>query len=403
MSDYELTDSDYDYDENEKILLQRAKQPTQDDEEDSEEEVLGFQSSEEEGGKEDFDEDIENYEDDLPNVKAWGQRKKIYYDTDYIDQDFGGFQGQDAEDAENEEQEARAIQERLLQELDETDYMLDTFAQADTVGEEKAEEKIKTDVSGLSKRDKLALFAKESPEFPGLIEDFKEKMAESEKKLQPIVELINNGKIPNSPICKFIKTKYHLILNYSTNILYYLLLKARHMPVQNHPVIQRLFQYRQLLKQLESIDKRVQSQIDEILEKISNGEEIKFYDPNRRVSQKKRVDFGDQVCSKEYGEDDADKINNGLDADENGNMDVEEGSQNENARRAITYEIAKNRGLAPYRKKELRNPRVKHRMKYRKAQIRRKGQIREPRKELQKYGGEISGIKIGINKSIKLK
>lgn len=47
----------------------------------------------------------------------------------------------------------------------------------------------------------------------------------------------------------------------------------------------------------------------------------------------------------------------------------------EDAKRAITYQIAKNRGLTPHKKKELRNPRVKHRMKFRKAVIRRKGQV----------------------------
>jgi hypothetical protein len=29
--------------------------------------------------------------------------------------------------------------------------------------------------------------------------------------------------------------------------------------------------------------------------------------------------------------------------------------------------------------------------------------VREPRKEIEKYGGEVSGIKIGVVKSIKLK
>jgi hypothetical protein len=29
--------------------------------------------------------------------------------------------------------------------------------------------------------------------------------------------------------------------------------------------------------------------------------------------------------------------------------------------------------------------------------------VREPRKEIEKYGGEISGIKIGVIKGIKLK
>ena len=64
---------------------------------------------------------------------------------------------------------------------------------------------------------------------------------------------------------------------------------------------------------------------------------------------------------------------------------------------------AKNKGLTPHRQKEQRNPRVKHRMKFRQANIRRKGQIREPRKELKRYAGELSGIKATMVRSVKLK
>ncbi|KAL3265910.1 hypothetical protein HHI36_010100 [Cryptolaemus montrouzieri] len=72
-------------------------------------------------------------------------------------------------------------------------------------------------------------------------------------------------------------------------------------------------------------------------------------------------------------------------------------------KRGITYQIAKNKGLTPHRKKEQRNPRVKHRNKFRKAKVRRKGAVREVRNELRRYGGEISGIKATVTKSIKLK
>lgn len=55
---------------------------------------------------------------------------------------------------------------------------------------------------------------------------------------------------------------------------------------------------------------------------------------------------------------------------------IEEPIMTTDEKRGITYQIAKNKGLTPRRKKELRNPRVKNRMKYRKAKIRRKGQVR---------------------------
>jgi U3 small nucleolar RNA-associated protein 3 len=50
--------------------------------------------------------------------------------------------------------------------------------------------------------------------------------------------------------------------------------------------------------------------------------------------------------------------------------------EEEEGKRGITYQIAKNKGLTPHRKKEQRNPRVKHRNKYRRARICRKGQVR---------------------------
>lgn len=53
-----------------------------------------------------------------------------------------------------------------------------------------------------------------------------------------------------------------------------------------------------------------------------------------------------------------------------------EAETKEEEKRGITYQIAKNKGLTPHRKKEQRNPRVKHRSKFRKAKIRRKGQVR---------------------------
>ena len=42
---------------------------------------------------------------------------------------------------------------------------------------------------------------------------------------------------------------------------------------------------------------------------------------------------------------------------------------------AATYEIMKNKGLTPHRKKEARNPRVMKHMKYEKAQIAGNGQV----------------------------
>ncbi|GAX09816.1 U3 small nucleolar RNA-associated protein 3 [Fistulifera solaris] len=71
--------------------------------------------------------------------------------------------------------------------------------------------------------------------------------------------------------------------------------------------------------------------------------------------------------------------------------------------RAISSHILKNRGLVAHKAKINRNPRVKKRVQYKKALVRRKGAVREVRQdEGHKYGGESTGIKTKVSRSRKL-
>ena len=72
-------------------------------------------------------------------------------------------------------------------------------------------------------------------------------------------------------------------------------------------------------------------------------------------------------------------------------------------KRAATYEIIKNRGLTPHRKKANSNPRVKKREKYAKAITARKGQVRDViTGAAGSYGGEMTGIKSNLARSRKI-
>lgn len=73
-------------------------------------------------------------------------------------------------------------------------------------------------------------------------------------------------------------------------------------------------------------------------------------------------------------------------------------------KRAIGYVIEKNKGLAPSRKKEVRNPRVKKRMRY-EAKMKKLSTVRAVYKGGESkagYGGELTGIKTNLVKSVKL-
>ncbi|PZC81463.1 hypothetical protein B5X24_HaOG212668 [Helicoverpa armigera] len=455
---YEPSDSEDEYTPQEKKLLEKVRKRKHHDSE-SEEEMYAFSESGESENEKDVsiaDSDVEGQEqsdDDLPDSKAWGKKKGSYYATDYVDEDYGGF-GNDEEIALMEEKEAKDIQKRLLEQLGEEDFTLDFLTKQVADAEEK-ETVIKSDLSQLSKRQKLQLLEKESPEFAGLIDDFKTKLTVAKDDLHPLLELVKDGKLPTCPASKFVKTNYDLILNYCTNISFYLLLKSQRINIQNHPVIKRLYQYRQMLNKMEPIYLEViKPQIDKILLAVKNNLELHATEIKELNKDKKRKsgrqspestpkklklinalekdegeDTGVSDDDNEYESNDFFKSESGVDVQRNQDESEESGfSDNDTSpheidneenkpssssqdivpedvgeKREITYQIAKNKGLTPHRKKDQRNPRVKHKLKYRKAKIRRKGAIREPRTEMTRYAGEASGIKANVKKSIKIK
>jgi U3 small nucleolar RNA-associated protein 3 len=73
-------------------------------------------------------------------------------------------------------------------------------------------------------------------------------------------------------------------------------------------------------------------------------------------------------------------------------------------KRRITYQIEKNKGLAPKRNKDVRNPRVKKRKKFeqKKKKLASIRQVYKGGEERGGYGGELTGIKKNLVKSVKL-
>lgn len=451
-----LDDSDSDDTSGQEEVLSLDDDDSESDAQDSEEELGQISEAHSRNlQKDEMASDIEDEEDGLPDVKAWGKRKSTYYHTDFVDEDYAGITEDAAELARLEEQEARALQKRLVEQLDEEDFGLDLFQlpKEDTA---EVSEKISKDFSKLSKREKLKLLSKDSAELLELIDDFKAKMVELRDTILPLSKLVDSGKITSLPAIEYVSLKRRLILQYCTNITFYMILKAKRVPVANHPVIKRLISFRNLLKQLEPVDKRLASEVNILLVKLSRGEDIvpltvpaakAQAKPKLRVTQqlqskpadspkedpkespvkqkkkdlkrkhtaeeqeildmyaemrkKSRADEAsasedddggeDEAGFEDYGDEDEEQVE-----DESGEMPGDE-------RRGITYQIAKNKGLTAKRKKEYRNPRVRHKMKYRKAKISRRGQVREVRTELQRYGGELSGIRAGVTRSVKMK
>lgn len=70
-------------------------------------------------------------------------------------------------------------------------------------------------------------------------------------------------------------------------------------------------------------------------------------------------------------------------------------------KRGVTWQILKNRGLTPHRKKENRNARVKHRNKYEKKMKNLSSFRAVAKTPTGAYGGETTGIRTGLARSVK--
>ncbi|EGD91727.1 hypothetical protein H112_00840 [Trichophyton rubrum D6] len=92
-----------------------------------------------------------------------------------------------------------------------------------------------------------------------------------------------------------------------------------------------------------------------------------------------------------------------LAAKEGGRVEIQE-EVGPDGKRAITYAIEKNKGLAPKRSKDMRNPRVKKRKKFeaKKKKLGSMKQIYKGGEGRGGYGGELTGIKKNLVKSVKL-
>lgn len=411
----------------------------------SKEQVLGIDvsSSEdetEEEEEEESDQDamymeddiVEEQEDHLPDERAWGSNKWRYIGTDTTDEKIHKLaRGQDEELARLEEETARKLQERMAAELEHL-VAEDLLPQEMDDKEEKApiESSVSVDLSGLSRTKKLQLLKRESPEFLPLLEDFKEKMKELRTFLGPLMEGVKDGHITSSALCQYLTTKYRLCLNYACVLSVYMMTKSSVGVVGQHPVVGRLAQYRQLLQELAPCDEKLRPQLEDLLPKVKaakdaaqrkaskkprqlqllTGRKNRAQDKKRKLSDlledPEKVDAKPQSKKKTQhhmaAEASSDEEQQRQNVQEEGEGMGEE-SLDPEGRRAITYQIAKNKGLTPSRKKEQRNPRVKYRRKYQTKLKKRKGQVRLVRKEVKRYEGEVSGIKSHTIKSIKIR
>ena len=163
-----------------------------------------------------------------------------------------------------------------------------------------------------------------------------------------------------------------------------------------------------MCKQISSIDDKLSREIKFIKETLKAGRQLFFKKTTESNVKKikKSVKFRDSISRSKRDsmlfEGEEDESENELTPRPEKLVeafDEKPGS----TKRGINYQIEKNKGLTPKRDKTYRNPRVRNRMKARKATIKRKSIVPKVREQDKRYSGEATGIRTGIVRAVKIK
>ncbi|CAG8462885.1 8584_t:CDS:2 [Scutellospora calospora] len=325
---------------------------------------------------------------------TWGSRKENYYNADEIS---------NLSDAREEEEEALKLQKKRISQMTEDDFLeidgellesktidrkpidyADDFDLMSFDGEVLDKERKDLSRDGITK-----IIKPESPELIELLTEFKEKSSILWNTITPLLDKARQKNLIHDPAMKFISIKHQILVHYLINISFYLALKSSGTQnLREHPVIDVLVKFKMTLNKLERLECNIGAFIGSFVNKLEQADQ---------------ADVSEVKINESKNEEQLMKQLKQIETEYHNNKNVNEDSIiTEGAKRQINYQILKNKGLTPYRKKEQRNPRVKHRNRYEKAKKKIKSIKRVFSQQEGSYGGEKTGIKTGLSRSIKL-
>ncbi|CAH1412657.1 unnamed protein product [Lactuca virosa] len=126
---------------------------------------------------------------------------------------------------------------------------------------------------------------REAPQLVTVLKDIKSGLDDLRAKVHVLTSKVKSGVYPTSDGMSYLEAKHLLLLNYCQSLVYYLLRKAKGLPIQGHPLVHSLLETRLFLEKIRPIDKKLNYQIKK-LTSLTNGNPIPMedVDPNKPVA-----------------------------------------------------------------------------------------------------------------------
>lgn len=289
----------------------------------------------------------------------------------------------------------------------------------DDQSNEKNDSSIKELESNLSNEEKIKLSNQKYPKLKNYINIYNQIISDHLPQVES--NLQNKSSILTEILLEFLTVKRTFLLDFLTSLSFYFSVIFGEFKdedgaiLKGHPVMVRLKRFEKILEKYETEDDDFNI-LDGIIEGLdfedqegsdmvdgdnsdnNEIEEIKTIDPINddklteilsKIEEKKRSNS--EKLAKKKSKPKKNQI-----------INPENNTNDSNNKRAITDQIAKNKGHILSKKKKIdRNPRVKNREKFRKAKVRQKGQVKPMRDRTHGYDGE-RGIRVGVTSDRKI-
>ncbi|ETN84620.1 Sas10/Utp3/C1D family protein, partial [Necator americanus] len=238
------------------------------------EEVLNVEadeSEEEMQSESDFDDDSGTESYSVVD-NEWGRKRKDFYGTEYVDEDWGGMREEELEDAELEEEDAAGRQAAL--------------DKAAALAAELFENEEKTAENQSCVKEtvfewKFPAVKKLNKRTVGIIEEYnrrKDLMKVIVEPLAAVVEILPK----NSNVRKQLLLVHDVYTTYILNLMFFLQLKAEALSKKNatdemvdtHPVLERIEKFSEMIKRVDAFLDKNASALKKLVRKVSSGEPI---------------------------------------------------------------------------------------------------------------------------------
>ncbi|GMT14570.1 hypothetical protein PFISCL1PPCAC_5867, partial [Pristionchus fissidentatus] len=366
------------------------------------EEVLNVEGddSEEEvdDGNSDFGSEAEEVDPDdesnLPSKEQWGRKRSDFYKAGYVDNDYGGVGSSDEEElAHLEELDAVSRQKQLDATTAAAAVEDDVWMEDETQKESKS--KLKKTSKGeltVEKEWNVQLIREKNEDMLDWIEEYERTREVCESVVDELSEI--TSLLPkDSAVRKQLLLVSDTYAAYLLNLTLYLSLKsasfkqkkARDASVDDHPVVEKLHTLKKLVRSVDEFLGKNMEQVMELRERLKSGE------------KSEQVILDDIVTAKKSKSAVTMGIEEGMEG-----MEVDEGEEDVEGKRGVSYHITKNIQLNKKRKKGPSHSRAQKKVQYHKALIKRRSQVPDVRREDARYSGEARGIRVSTVKSTKL-